>query len=111
MTRITVAVLNPGSAKWELREIENDYDSFYAIIEGPLEHVEIAPEASLYCHEEGKIIELPPCAAWMYHGKLHDILHGTLCLTGPADDDGYETSITEAGLAKAQEVLIPVVLL
>jgi Domain of unknown function (DUF3846) len=105
---IKVAVLIPGKGEWEKREIENTLKAYQAIIGGCIEYVPICEGVSLFCHEEGKIINLPPSAIWIHSGSVHDILQGPLIVTGPIDDKGYETDITDEGLDSLSRIVRPV---
>ena len=65
----------------------------------------------LWLNEEGKMIGLPvnAIATEMFHETFgpYDILVGDIVLTGPSDEDGYPTSLTDeqVGLIEAECVL------
>lgn len=56
-------------------------------------------EADMWVNEEGKINQLPqnPCgtALWAENYGLTDYTAGDVIITGPPDEEGYSTSLTD----------------
>jgi hypothetical protein len=100
--------LSPDTPEWTFMDIERDLASFQQIVGGYAEGVTVCSAAELYCNEEGKLLELPPSALWVVDGKVHDTLMGTVFLTGPIDEDGYETSLTAEGFEGAKKYIMPI---
>jgi hypothetical protein len=75
---------------------EADQENFYKVIQetvGGVFDVTVSPDRrhSIYCHDEGLLIGLPmnpyAHAMWGYG------LAGTLVVTGPVDEVGYDTDV------------------
>jgi hypothetical protein len=63
----------------------------------------------LWCHEEGKIIGLAmnsvATALWILSYGPSDIIHGNVVITGGIDEEGDTLGLTNAQIAKLEEIL------
>lgn len=106
---ITAAVLKGG--RWELKQIARGLKPLQELVGGYIEFVPLDDErVTLYCNDEGKILGLPPTAAWVdpKNGEVLDLLAGNLVALGPLDDEGDYTDATLESIAALEKHLVPV---
>jgi len=96
MSTIKVRVIKTDGTD-EVREVENDLDTFQALVGGWIEAVGLDNGATVYLNEEGKIHGLP------FNALAHELLHqhsgvsphdyivGDVFVTGGPDEEGEET--------------------
>ena len=85
---LTVLVVEP-MRKPQVREITGDLGSMQAVVGGAIELVYPFPEdpVALICHEEGKLIGLPPNRFLrLKNGQPYDVICGTFFLAGVEED-------------------------
>lgn len=107
---LAVAILRPEVGTWVREELpypKGDtaearkvrLKSLQGVVGGLIQLVPLETEAvTLFCNEEGKLLDLPASAFWIYEGRAVDTLCGALVAAGPSDDEGELTPITEEGL-------------
>lgn len=93
------ALLIPAGGLPEEVEVsdENELDDLQRYVGGWIEYVPTDQDVTLYCNEEGKILNLPPnpLATELFGSLLMpgDYLAGDVILLGLLDEDGASTSI------------------
>lgn len=105
-------ILLPGAAEWEpitVRSLEH----LQSLVGGYIERLPICEDGnydlfSVCINEEGKLIDLPLTAIWMYEGKPYDGVYGPAVLLGPTDDEGDATDAAPYLLPIVAKHLIPV---
>ena len=108
--KIKAALLEQGS--WILREIETGLKPLQDIVGGLIQVVPLdTDDVTLYCNEEGKLLDLPVTAVWIdpKTGRWLDRLAGNMVAFGPADEEGDETDATEDTITILNRFLIPAV--
>lgn len=99
MIRVMVV---PVSGEVEFKEIdETELTDYFAIVDGPLQAVELLnPAGSIYVDEEGKLSQLPAnyraTKLWWSLNPLYwdqDTLCGTAIVVGPVDELGNDTDV------------------
>lgn len=106
------ATLEPGSTEWKWNEADIDLAFLQDWVEGYIQLVPVDADGTLYCNDEGKLDNLPICAAWL-HPKTHEVLdylHGRLILLGGGDADGEETDLTPEVLTEFRKHIKPVIM-
>lgn len=87
---------------FELKGTEADYERLTEAIGGLLQAVPLSDTISLYCHDEGKVLDLPgnlkASKVWEHFYGNTDTLAGHIVLTGAPNAQGYDTGLTEADL-------------
>lgn len=95
---ILVLVVEPGKPPYEKR-IDNDFRSFQEIVGGGIEFVALPePHCHIYCHEEGKLEELPGNRKQ----DNGDILCGTFIICA-SDGENNEVSLNAGQLQRYME--------
>ena len=86
---------------------ENEYNQLRDSVGGLIEAVDLKPDLTLWCNEEGKIIGLPLniIATHMWERSLGptDIILGDCVFTGNTNEDGETTELSHAWLVQLQE--------
>ena len=103
-------VLKVDSQEWEAREF-NGYDDISAAIGGYLECVD-NNYASVYVHEEGKILGLTPTTLWVDSetGAIMDVICGPIVLLGFPDEEGDDTDLSEEDFRFSTDSLVVIAL-
>lgn len=99
---IRAIVIEPMK-KPEIRDIENTLQAKQAIVDGYIENVDIGPDVSCYCNEEGKLNGLKPNRGLRAdgderptkNGELYEIICGTMLICGYDPDTGEDLSLTD----------------
>ena len=91
-----------------------DYKELQKFVGGWIEGIHIGKNGFAYIDEEGKLKKKPinPLATKIWHESLrknnlttNDFIVGKMILTGPADDDGNDTDITNETLEMVESLL------
>lgn len=96
------ALLIPAGGTPEEVEIpdKDELDALQGFVGGWIEYVPTEQDVTLYCNEEGKILNLPPnLLATSLFGALlmgGDYLAGDVIVCGPLDDEGYSLPLPES---------------
>ena len=103
-------VLSMESDQWEARTFDG-YKDIRDAIGGYIEAIPVRCRATVYGHDEGKLIKLTPTAVWIdpESGQILDILCGPLVVLGAVDKEGDDTSITPGQFEEVQQHIVPIV--
>ena len=86
---------------------ENEYQQLYEAVGGLIQAVDLKPDLTLWCNEEGKIISLPlniiASHMWERSFGQTDIILGDCVFTGGTDEDGETTELSNAWLVQLEE--------
>lgn len=99
-------IVIPAGEEYGVRQDEigaSNLADYQRLVNGTIEHVALArPPASMYVNEEGKLEGLPinrraTLLLWMHNPAFRyaDVVAGDALVTGPADGNGYDTSVSE----------------
>lgn len=99
MTTLKVIII-PTDAAPAVAEIESTLQAFQTVVGGFIEAVPLPDGSTLWLNEEGKIDGLPfnERATVLTRGILGptDMVVGNVFITGPLDDEGDNTSVSDA---------------
>jgi hypothetical protein len=86
---------------------ENEYQQIRDAVGGLIQPVDLKPDLTLWCNEEGKLISLPfnMVASHMWERSFGptDIILGDCVFTGGTDEDGETIELSHAWLVQLQE--------
>jgi len=86
---------------------ENEYTQLHDAVGGLIQPVDLKPDLTLWCNEEGKLISLPLniIASHMWERSFGptDIILGDCVFTGGTDEDGETMELPNAWLVQLQE--------
>ena len=115
------SVVIPADNSEPLRQQQiqtSNFDEYRHAVGGNLEVVRLLrPASSLYCNEEGKLLDLRPngratMVVWTHFPALRfrDYIAGDALLTGPVDAEGWDTDLPEdfTRVFEAEELRIEV---
>ena len=97
MTKIALALYTDGEiSRFAIQE--DELEVLQGIVGGWVQCVTLRPDLSLWCNDEGKLLQLPPNplaqAVWDKHfGEGTDVIVGNVVLLGGSDDDGETLGI------------------
>lgn len=92
----------------EVLDLEQDeYNQIRDAVGGLIQPVDLKPDLTLWCNEEGKIIDLPLniIASHMWERSFGptDIILGDCVFTGGTDDEGETIELSHAWLVQLEE--------
>lgn len=86
---------------------ENEYNQIRDAVGGLIQPVDLKPDLTLWCNEEGKLISLPlniiATHMWERSFGQTDIILGDCVFTGGTDDDGETIELSQAWVTQLQE--------
>ena len=110
MMKRAVVISGPYRVDWKDEEIDASLEGLQRIVGGLIELLPIDSEqATVFCHEEGKVLHLPGTAQWHENGRVHDVIAGPCVVLGPVDDEGDTLALTDEALAYVKTILAPLI--
>ena len=92
--KISVLLVEPEKYP-KVIEIDDSLESMQAVVGGSIEeYMPFEDEIAIICNEEGKLNDLPCCAALVSENKVFDIVVGNIVFTR-ANDMGETVSLTD----------------
>ena len=87
----------------------NEYNQLRDAVGGLIQPVDLKPDLTLWCNEEGKLIRwLEPNVIgthlWEKSFGMTDIIMGNIVLTGGTDDEGETLPLPSTWLAYVEEI-------
>ena len=119
-SRIRVLVIEPGTRKAFVREVDAELETFQSLVGGSIEGLTLSPEFSVYINEDGKYLRLDR-NVWGEAFILNalkasgqtllrgDFIVGPVVVVGAPDHGGWDRSVPESAIELAREVGVEVV--
>lgn len=86
----------------------NEYQQLSGAVGGLIQAVDLKPDLSLWCNEEGKLVGLPVNLVCTHmweraFGPGSDVIVGDCVFTGGTDEDGETIELSQAWIVQLQE--------
>lgn len=87
----------------------NEYNQLRDAVGGLIQPVDLKPDLTLWCNEEGKLIngmEINTIGTHLYEKSyaMTDVIMGNIVLTGGTDDEGETLPLPSTWLAYVEEI-------
>jgi hypothetical protein len=87
----------------------NEYNQLRDAVGGLIQPVDLKPDLTLWCNEEGKLIngmEINSIGTHLYEKSyaMTDVIMGNIVLTGGTDDEGETLPLPSTWLAYVEEI-------